>query len=296
MPTYKGEVRVGDLRDPDYLDRVLVGIDIICHTAGWTSFIRKQKESEELYLEPTIELIKHAIEWRVPRFVNLSNIAVASPDQRNDANEKGRPRHYCPMINCMIAVENYMQAHASIGCAFVNLRLGIYSGQRLNFGLLPFLLSKSNSTLLPFIQGQFGYLPLIDGQDIGQAFIRAALAPEHAQYESINVVGSECPKQSEVFEFLHRHYTHSGLRMGLPASLATLYLKLLAVIQHNCQHPVMTSSLANQLLNPLISNSKANDLLGFDPQISWQASVLSLIKNIENQVLSHKLHQVIKNY
>ena len=295
LPAYKGEVRVGDLRDPDYLDRVLVGIDIICHTAGWTSFARKPKESEQLYLEPTIDLIKHAIEWRIPRFVNLSSIAVANPDQRNDANARGRPRRYWPMINCMIAVEDYMQAHASIGCSFVNLRLGIYSGQRLNFGLLPFLLSRSDSTLLPFIRGQLGYLPLIDGQDIGQAFIRAALAPESAQYESINIVGSECPVQSDVFKFLHQHYKHSSLKTGLPAALAEPYLQLLALIQHNSPQPLITSSIANQLLNPIISNSKACDLLGFDPQISWQASLLNLIKNTENQQLSHQLHQPIKN-
>jgi nucleoside-diphosphate-sugar epimerase len=293
LPAYKGEVRVGDLRDPDYLDRVLVNIDIVCHTAGWSSFTRKPEESEKLYLEPTIDLIKHAIEWRVPRFVNLSNIAVANPAQRNDACAQGRPRRYWPMMNCMLAVENYMQAHASIGCTFVNLRAGIYNGQRLNFGLLPFLLSRSNSTFLPFIRGQLGYLPLIDGQDIGQAFARAALAPESAQYESINVVGPECPEQSDVFRFLHQHYKHSTLKTGLPAIFANPYLQLRALFQNSSSHPLITRSLANQLLNPAISNSKAYDLLGYDPQTSWQASLLNLIKNANNQQLSHELHQSI---
>ena len=296
LPTYKGEVRVGDLRDPDYLDRVLVGIDIICHTAGWTSFVHKSIQSEKLYLEPTINLIKHAIEWRISRFVNLSSIAVANPDQRNNANVRGRPHRYCPMMNCMMAVEDYMQAHASIGCSFVNLRLGIYSGQRLNLGLLPFLLSRSYSKFLPFVRGQLGYLPLIDGQDIGQAFIRAALAPESAQYESINIVGSECPFQSDAFKFLHQHFKHSSLKTGLPTGLAKPYMQLLSVIQNSSQQPLITSCIVNQLLNPAISNSKAHELLGFDPQISWQASLLNLIKNIENLQPDHQLHQSIKNF
>jgi len=34
---YSGEVRVGDLRDSDSLDRVVAVIDIVCHTAGWGS-------------------------------------------------------------------------------------------------------------------------------------------------------------------------------------------------------------------------------------------------------------------
>jgi len=291
IPAYKGELRVGDLRDPDYLDRVLVGVDIICHTAGWTSFARKPKESEQFYLAPSIDLIKHAIEWRVPRFVNLSSIFVADPDKRNDANARGRPYRYWPMINCMMAVEDYMQAHASIGCSFVNLRLGIYSGKRLNFGLLPFLLSKSDSMLLPFIRGQLGYFPLIDGKDIGQAFIRAALAPKSAQYESINIIGSESPQQSEVFEFLHQHYKHSGLKTGLPAVIAKLYMQLLSLIKSDPQHPLVTTSITSQMLNPVITNSKARDLLGFDPKISWQASLLDFIKDIENQKFKHPLHQ-----
>jgi len=93
LPTnYRGEVRVGDLRDNAYLDRVLTGIDIICHAAGWTNYSHHESASRKHYLEPTIELINRAREWRVSRFVNLSSIGVSHFRQRMHDDTPGQPR------------------------------------------------------------------------------------------------------------------------------------------------------------------------------------------------------------
>jgi len=123
---------VGDLRDPDYLDRVLTGIDIVCHAAGWSSFEKSGDTCNQAYLEPTLDLINHAIEWRVKRFVNLSSLYVAKAKQRNNANAIGKPRAYWPMMNCLIAVEDYLRSYTECRTHFINLRLGLYSGKRLN--------------------------------------------------------------------------------------------------------------------------------------------------------------------
>ncbi|VAW68930.1 hypothetical protein MNBD_GAMMA10-2944, partial [hydrothermal vent metagenome] len=96
-------MRKGDLRDADYLDRMLTGIDIICHAAGWSGFDKTGKNNHQNYLEPTLELINHAIEWRVSRFINLSSLFVTPFFQRNNADIKGKPRAYWPMINAIIA-------------------------------------------------------------------------------------------------------------------------------------------------------------------------------------------------
>ena len=65
---FKGEIREGDLRNPEYLDRVLSGADIVCHCASWTSLWGKKAESRKLYLKPTLNLIDKALEWHVKRF------------------------------------------------------------------------------------------------------------------------------------------------------------------------------------------------------------------------------------
>ena len=267
---YKGEIRVGDLRDPDYLDRLLAGIDIICHCAGWTSFLNNVQMSSALYLEPTIELFNRAIEWRISRFVNLSTVAVAPVSRRHDAQCPGKPRRNNAMINCMIAVEDYLRQNSQRGCSVINLRAGVYSGRRLQRGVLPLVAALGG---LPWVHGRWGYLPLVDGRDLAQAFARAALAPVEAAFSSINIIGPEIPTQQQLHTFLREH-GGAAASIGLPACLFTPMAHLLNLIPKLFRQPLLTPALAHMLLNPAMDNRNAFEVLGYDPRISWQASVL----------------------
>lgn len=292
LTSYKGEVRVGDLRDPDYLDRVLTGIDIICHAAGWSSFENSGDICNKAYLEPTLDLINHAIEWRVSRFVNLSSLFAAAPGQRNDAGRKGRPRRYWPMMNCLIAVEDFLTSHSESRCQFINLRSGIYSGSRLNMGLLALLLARRGKASLPYIKGRLGHLPLVDGRDIGQAFARAALAPLDGGYNSINITGPICPAQSEVMQFLAAQAgEQAALKWAMPAALASLYSRLQGKFSSFGSQPIMTPAMLDMLKSPAIDNTQAASLIGYDPEVSWQASLLNSLDNHKNQSLNLDISQ-----
>ena len=271
-PSYQGEIRVGDLRDRDYLDRMLNGIDIVCHAAGWPSFTNQKEQSTKLYLEPTIDLINTALEWRIKRFVNLSSIAVASLNNRNNASTEGKPRRHAAMLNCMIAVENYLKAHASENFSVVNLRCGIYSGKSLTLGVMPALLSRLNSSWLAEVTGNYGYLPLVDGRDIGQAFARAALAPNLAFYESFNIVGPEVPTQKAVYDYLQTTFHSSRPLIKMPAPLFHLYSYLTGLFKFQRQ-AFITPALADFMTNPLIDNDKATKAIGYNPAVHWQASI-----------------------
>ena len=79
LPDFKGEVRQGDLRDDAYLERVLDGVDVVCHCAAWTSLWGHAEDSKRLYLEPSLKLINKAIEKGVKRFINTSTTSAAAP-------------------------------------------------------------------------------------------------------------------------------------------------------------------------------------------------------------------------
>jgi len=283
IPSYRGEVRVGDLRDPDYLDRLLVNIDIICHTAGWTSFNINKQNSNQLYLEPTIELINHAIEWRVSRFVNLSSLAAASLSQRHDPMSAGQPRSYWPMMNCLIAVEDYMKAHSQIGCSMVNLRPGIFSGQRMNIGLLPVLIDRLSTVRISYPREPYNHFPLVDGKDIGQAFARAALAPELERYESFNITGPDQPSTSDVIQFLQQQIPSHKTAFAVPAVISH-YFAWWQELSKTSQNEVLFSrSLSSLISNPLINIESSKTKLGFDPEISWQASLYDLLEDLQKR-------------
>ena len=291
IPEYRGEVRKGDLRDSDYLDRVLTGIDIICHAAGWSSFERSGKTANHAYLAPTLDLINHAIEWRVSRFINLSSIYVAAASKRNHAETKGHPRAYWPMINCHLAVEDYMRNYQKPRCQFVNLRLGLYSGKRLNTGLLPLLLARTEQIMLPGITGRLGHLPLVDGKDIGQAFVRAALAPLEPSFTSLNVAGSQSPTHSEVMKFIEKQLQSSPLTTGLPSFVASPVLWLRSRINKYNDQPLITLAMIDMLKAPVIDNAYSQTQIGYEPEISWQASLLDTLESHKNQLLKTELSQ-----
>lgn len=288
---YSGEVRQGDLRDPDYLDRVLVGIDIICHAAGQTSFVKSADSCAENYLEPTIDLINRAIEWRVSRFINLSSIYAATVKERNNSSSIGKPRAYWPMINCHIGVEEYLRNFQQPRCQFVNLRLGLYSGKRLNMGLIPLLLARLNKVKSPYLTGQSGHLPLVDGRDIGQAFTRAALGPFESDYNCLNITGSETPSQAEIMSFLEQQIQIKPLSFGLPSLIASPMLWWLGKT-HSCnEQPLFTSAMIDMLRCPPIDNQLASQQIGYDPEISWKASLMNTLEAYKNQTLNKNLNQ-----
>ena len=291
IPQYNGEVRQGDLRDKDYLDRVLVGIDIICHAAGWSSFEKSGDKCNNAYLEPTLDLINRANEWRVSRFINLSSIYAASPHQRNNAESKGKPRAYWPMMNCHIAVEDYLRNYHQPRCQFINLRLGLYSGKRLNMGLLPLLLARSKEPLLSYITGRLGYFPLIDGRDIGQAFVRAALGPFESSYNSLNITGPEVATHAEVMAFIKDQIHTTPLNIGLPSSITTPLLWLQGKMRKLGEQPLFTPAMLDMLKSPIIDNTQATQQIGYDPQVSWQASMLDTLELHKNQMLSLDITQ-----
>lgn len=282
---------MGDLRDPDYLDRVLTGIDIVCHAAGWSSFEKSGDTCNQAYLEPTLDLINHAIEWRIKRFVNLSSLYVAKANQRNNTSAIGKPRAYWPMMNCLIAVEDYLRGYTECRTQFINLRLGLYSGKRLNMGLIPLLLARSGKSSLPCISSELGHLPIIDGKDIGQAFVRAALAPAEETYSCLNICGPETPSHAEVMHFIKAQISHAPLNRSLPSPLADIILWSQSKYRQFEQQPMLTPAMLDMLKSPVISNQQARLQLGFDPAVSWQASLLDTLESYKNNKLKSNLSQ-----
>jgi len=293
--SYHGEVRCGDLRDATYQDRLLVGIDVVCHAAGWSSFERQQDPQHQAYLEPTLDLINRAVEWRVQRFVNFSSLFVSPPAQRNSAQSTGRPRASWPMLNGLIAVEDYLRQYTDSRTQFINLRTGLYSGKQLNMGLLPLLLARSGYYSLPYYSGRYGHLPIVDGQDIGQAFSRAALAPLDTGYHSVNISGAETPSHKAVMQFIKSQLGHCPLSYALPAPLAELLLFSRNLFGQHAQQPLFTAAMRYMLASAEIDLQPAQTLLGYDPQISWQASLLNTLEALRHQQLNPALSQPVKN-
>jgi len=274
LPSFRGEVRTGDLRDAVYLHSVVQGVDVICHCASWTSLWGHVQESRQLFLEPSLALIEVARAAGIKRFINTSTTSAASPDASSNAMSHGISRGLWPHLCNVIAVENALRTEACENFQVVNLRLGIFAGQRYSLGLLPILVPRLKTHLVPWVAGGKTSLPIIDGRDIGEAFALAVTAKNLSYYESFNIVGAQVPTVRQVIQFLRDEFGLPTPHFGVPFWMAYPFAWLMEKIDPIVPwEPLVTRSIIHLMEEVNANNEKAQQLLGYSPRFSWRESI-----------------------
>lgn len=280
--SFSGEVRAGDLRDAEYRKSVVQDIDVLCHAAAWSSLWGHAAESDALFLRPTLALIEAAQAASVRLFVNTSTTSAAAPEHSADPSSLGIPRPLWPHLCNVIKIENALRDQANPRFKVINLRLGIFAGQRYSLGVLPILIPRLKTHLVPWVAGGRTSLPIIDGRDIGQAFALAALAEETSDFEGFNIVGPEVPTVRQVITFLHDEYglplPHFGVPFALAYPFAWLMEKLDAVVPWE---PLITRSIIHLIEEVNADNSKAERLLGYHPACDWRTAIRTQMKEMQ---------------
>ena len=296
LPGFSGEVREGDLRDHDYVSSLLEGVDVVCHCMAWTSLWGHTDHSRELYLEPSLNFFHIAQQQGVERLVNVSTTSAASPNHSSDAMSRGIPRAYWPHLSNVVALENYLRDEAARTIKVVNLRLGIFAGSRYALGLLPILLPRLKTHLVPWVAGGRTSLPIIDGRDIGQAVSLAATAQGLAHYESFNIVGPEVPSVRRVIEFIHDEFGFPTPHFSVPFPLAYAFAWLMEKLDPLVPwDPLVTRSIIHLLEEVAADNSRAEQVLGYQPKHSWQEAIRRQLAEMETrQTVAMPMYRAIK--
>jgi nucleoside-diphosphate-sugar epimerase len=271
---FHGEVREGDLRDDHYLSSLLDGVDVVINAMAWTSLWGHRQQSEQLFLQPALKLIDRFIASDAHRFINVSTTSAASPQHSADPMSQGIPRRYWPHLCNVIHIENRLRALAGQGKTLVNMRLGIFAGEHYALGVLPILLPRLRTHLVPWVAGGRSGLPIIDGRDIGQALGLAATAEGLADYVAFNVVGKSIPSVRQVIEYLHRRHGYPKPHFGVPFfaayGFAWMMEKLDTIVPWE---PLIVRSIVHLLEDTHASNDQATDILGYQPHYDWQQTI-----------------------
>lgn len=280
IPRFEGEVREGDLRDAACRERLLAGVDVVCHAAAWTSLWGHAEASRRLYLEPTLGLLDAAVERGIQRFINVSTTSAAAPDRSYDARSRGIPRRFWPHLCNVIAVENRMRERAD-RATMVNLRIGIFAGLRYALSVLPVLVPRLKTHLVPYVAGGRTGLPLVDGRDVGEAVALAATAPGLGGYEAFNIVGPEIPTVREVIELLHAEFGYPKPHFSVPFPVAYAFAWLMERLDPLVPwEPLVTRSIVHLLEEVNVSNAEATARLGYRPRIHWREAVRAQVREM----------------
>ena len=270
---FAGEVRVGDLRDAAFCRDLVWDVDVVVHAAAWTSLWSNSALSQQLFLEPSLQLLEAAVAAGVRRFVFLSSTSATRQEDRGDPLCAGVQPAFWPHLANVVKIENRMRELAG-ATTMVNLRCGLFAGARYNLGLLPVLLPRLRTHLVPWVNAGRTSMPVVAGEDLGQAFALAATADGLSGYESFQIVGPEVPTARQVIDFLHSEYAYPRPHFSVPFPVgyrfAWLMEKLDPVLPWD---PLVVRSIIHLLEETWPDNSAATRRLAYRPAVHWKQAI-----------------------
>ncbi len=277
---FKGEVITGDLRNSSYIKEIVKNIDVVCHAAAWTSLWNHKQQSHDNFLVPSLNLIKEAKASGVKQFIFPSTTS-ANPVNSSDPFNEGIPHKFWPHLANVLAIENKLKQSTDSNFSTVILRLGIFTGKRYGVGILPILLPRLKTHLVPWVANGKTHLPLTDGQDIGQAFLQTTKATNLKQHEAFNIVGQEQPTVRELIEFIHQEFNYPKPHFGVPFSIAYPFAWLMEKLDPIVPwEPLITRSIIHLLEETHVNNDRARKTLDYQPTVHWKDSVQEQIEEI----------------
>ncbi len=275
---FNGEVQEGDLLDPAYRRAVVEDIDVVCHAGTWGSLWNHAALERERFFEPARGLVDQAIAHGVKRFIQASTVvigAVARDERPLDDFRPASHTGFWPHLDYLIDLDAYMRANSRRGTQMVTLRLGHFVGAGNRLGLVPALVPRLKTCLVPWLAGGRKRLPLVADADLGQAFVRAVLAEGLDPYESFNICGAEFPTLREVIEFIAAHAGCPRPIYGVPYSIGYLFGWLMETLHPLLpgSSPFLTRSIVRLCENWRCPSERAQRKLGYVARKNWRIAV-----------------------
>lgn len=274
LPTwFNGEVLEGDLQDGSYTNMLTDHADVICHTAAWAEFNGTLEDSNRYFLKPTLKLIDASLKNGVKRFIFLSSIA-SNPILENRIHSKKELKEIWPHYYNILKLEKYLEEISKQGIEVVILRAGYFTGKNYSLGILPILLPRLKTHLVPWIDKGKTTLPLIDGKDLGKAFLLSSLKELKNKFNTYDIVGKEIPTVEDVLKYLHRKYKfpfpHFNISFEFAYMFAFLMKRIFKVLPGD---PLIVPPIVLLLEETNSNNNKAEKELGYEPEIHWKESI-----------------------
>jgi len=284
-PDFSGEVRRGDLRDGAYRAAMVRDVDVICHAGTWGAFWGHADEERREFLEPTVDLIQCAIEAGVTRFLLASSVVIAAVPKPGGSVDDFAPTErsgYWPHLDYLIELDTLMKQRSVEGTQMVNMRLGHFVGAGNVRGIVPALIPRLRTGMVPWLRGGKARLALVAGEDMGEAFALAATAPQLQAYESFNICGSEFPTARETISFIAERARTPKPWFSVPFALGYAFGWIMEKLGRLMPSgsPFLTRSIVRVSEDWFCPTGYAEAKLGYRPQRNWRDAVSESIEEL----------------
>jgi nucleoside-diphosphate-sugar epimerase len=264
--------------DASYRREVVKEVDVICSAGNWASMWNHRELERQRFFEPARDLIEQAIRQGVKRFIQTNTVvigAVAKDEKPLDDFSRTTHTGFWPHLDCLIDLDRYMRDNSTRGTQMVTMRLGHFIGTGNRLGMLPALVPRLKTYLVPWLAGGRKRLPLVADTDLGKSFALATIADGLNDYESFNICGAEFPTLREVVQFI-------AVEAGVPTPLYSVpypagyafgwLMETLKPILPGSS-PFLTRSIVRLCENWVCSNDYARRKLQYLPKKDWRTAV-----------------------
>jgi nucleoside-diphosphate-sugar epimerase len=285
---FSGEIRTGDLLDARYRRDLVKDVDVICHAGTWASMWAHSKLERERFYDPTRDLLEQAIKQGVKRFLMASTVvigAVTKDGMRHDDFSPKRHTGFWPHLDYLMDIDDWMRDQSHRGTQMVTMRLGHFVGAGNRLGMLPAIIPRLKTFLVPWLGSGKKHLPLVADTDLGRAFELAALANNLENYESFNICGQHFPPLREVVTYVAQQarVPKPLYRVPYPAGYAFGWLMETLKPVLPGSSPFLTRSIVHLCEDWVCPNDYATKKLGYVPQKDWKTAVDEHVTDLRNE-------------
>ena len=274
---FSGEIRAGDLLDPGYRRELASDIDVLCHAGTWASMWDHRHLERARFFEPTRDLIEQSIGQGVQRYIQASTVVIGTVSRGGEPHDDFSPKQHTgfwPHLDYLMDLDDYMHENCHRGTQMVTLRLGHFVGAGNRLGMLPAIVPRLKTMLVPWLGGGKKHLPLVADTDLGRAFALAAVAENLDAYESFNICGPDFPTLREVVTYIARQAGVPRPLYSVPYPAGYLFGWLMETLKPILpgSSPFLTRSIVHLCEDWICPGNYAQRKLGYVPEKSWRTA------------------------
>lgn len=264
------EILTGDIRDKDFVNQAMDGVDIVVHTAAALPL----DTAEDIFsteVEGTKNILEAAFQNKVERVVHISSTAVYGIPDHHPLLEDDKVQGVGPYGKAKILAESACLEYREKGMCVPILRPKSFVGpERLGVFALLYEWAYEGKNFPLLGSGKNKY-QLLDVEDLCQAIYLAATGSEEKVNDTFNIGAKEFTTLKQDFQSVLDYAGYGKRIRSLPARPVILVLQLLEKLRLSPLYEWIYETVATE---SFVSIEKAEKVLGFEPKYSNKDALL----------------------
>jgi nucleoside-diphosphate-sugar epimerase len=223
------EAVLGDIRDPDMVDRVMAGVGVVVHCAAALP-LQSEQEIFSTDVEGARILLESALRHGVERFINISSTAVYGIPDHHPIYEYDRLQGVGPYGEAKIRAEALCREARGKGLCVPQLRPKSFIGPE-RLGVFELLYDWAfDGRNFPVLGSGNNRYQLLDVEDLCRAIYLCATLKRELVDDVFNVAAKDFGTMRDNIQTVLDRAGHGGKVIALPARPAIELLKILDLL------------------------------------------------------------------